>query len=85
MTKIANKLVELRQRARDLEVQIARHGRQEIFLAEHSRLHRGTQDAVDNMQKRLTSLKRSCEILSRHLTLQGQAAQRFALDTVTND
>ena len=85
MTKIANKLVELRQRALDLEVQIARHARQEIFLAEHARLHRGPQDAVATMQKRLTSLKRSCEILSRRLTSQGPADHRFGPGTVASD
>ena len=52
---ITNKLAELSKRIVDLEAQIAaqRHGRPIAAAA---------------MQKRLSSLKRSCQILSRHLS-----------------
>ena len=78
MMKIASKLAELSQRATDLEAQIARHGRQEGFLGEHARRHRGNADAVGQLEKRLTSLRRSCQILARHLSREGLAVKRPA-------
>jgi hypothetical protein len=67
MTKIAGKLAELRLRAMDLEAQIALQSRQAAFLGDHGRTHEVADKAIAGMEKRLTSLKRSCAILARHV------------------
>jgi len=67
MAKIAIKLAELSQRVVELEAQISLHGRQAAFLEGHGRPQNKTADeSVAAMQKRLSSLKRSCQILARH-------------------
>ena len=66
MGTIAIKLVDLTRRVADLEAQIALQGQQAAFLEEHGRLLTAADQAVAAMQKRLSSLKRSCQILARH-------------------
>jgi len=66
MGTIANKLADLILRASDLEAQIAVHGQQAVFLEQHGRSLGAADRAVAAMQKRLSSLKRSCQILARH-------------------
>jgi len=68
MTKLAGKLAELKRRAMDLEAQIALQSRQAAFLGDHGRTHETADKAIAQMEKRLTSLRRSCAILSRHVT-----------------
>jgi len=64
MGKIAIKLADLTQRVSDLESQLALQGQQAAFLQEHVRSPADQNIAA--MQKRLSSLKRSCQILARH-------------------
>lgn len=66
MMKLADKLAELSQRALDLQSQIALHGQRAAFLGEHGQSRKAADEAVA-MQKRLTSLRRSCQILARHV------------------
>jgi hypothetical protein len=72
MTKIAGKLAELKRRAMDLEAQIALQSRQAAFLGDHGRTRDSADKAIAQMEKRLTSLKRSCVILSRHVPEAGR-------------
>lgn len=74
MTKIAGKLAELKLRARELEAQIALQSRQAAFLGDHGRTHESADKAIMYMEKRLTSLKRSCVILAKHVAQADQAA-----------
>ena len=74
MSKIAGKLAELRLRAKDLEAQIALQSRQVTFLGDHGRMHDAGDKAIAHLQKRLTSLNRSCAILAKHLVQANQAA-----------
>jgi hypothetical protein len=67
MTKIAGKLAELKRRASDLEAQIALQSRQAAFLGDHGRANDAAGTAIAHMEKRLTSLKRSCAILAKHV------------------
>lgn len=66
MGTIANKLADLLHRASDLEAQIALQDKQAVFLGKHGRSLAPADQAVAAMQKRLSSLKRSCQILARH-------------------
>ena len=68
MTKISNKLRQLRQRVVDLESKIALQDQQAAFLGQHGRVPRSSDVPVIEMQKRLASLKRSCEILASNLS-----------------
>ena len=65
MGKIAVKLADLTQRVSDLEAQIALYGQRADLVDEHGRTA-PTDAAVTALQKRLSSLKRSCQILARH-------------------
>jgi hypothetical protein len=66
MGKLATKLAELTQRVSELEAQVALQGQQAAFLHEHGRSHSAPDQTVATMQKRLASLKKSCQILARH-------------------
>lgn len=66
MGKIAVKLADLNRRVSDLEAQIALHGHQSAFLEQHGRPHATGDQTVADLQKRLSSLRRSCQILARH-------------------
>jgi hypothetical protein len=66
MGTIANKLADLILRVSDLEAQIALQGQQAAFLEEHGRSLTAADQAVAALQKRLSSLQRSCQILARH-------------------
>jgi len=66
MGKIAVKLADLTRRVSDLEAQIALYGQRADLAEEHSRPPAATDPAVTALQKRLSSLKRSCQILARH-------------------
>ena len=64
---IANKLAELILRVSHLEAQIALQGQQAaFFLEDHRRSPAAADQAVAALQKRLSSLQRSCQILARH-------------------
>ena len=67
MGKLASKLAELTQRVSELEAQVALQGQQAAFLQEHGRAHPAADQTVVALQKRLSSLKRSCQILARHV------------------
>ena len=66
MGTIANKLAELKLRAFDLEAQIAQQAQRAASLGDHGGPLAATDQAIAAMQKRLSSLKRSCQILARH-------------------
>lgn len=66
MGKIAVKLADLTQRISDLEARIALQGQRAAFLQEHGRPYPAANQTVAAMQKLLSSLKRSCQILARH-------------------
>ena len=66
MGTIADKLAELSRRVFDLEAQIALQAQRAASLGEHGRPLTATDQALAAMQKRLSSLKRSCQILARH-------------------
>jgi uncharacterized coiled-coil protein SlyX len=66
MGTIAVKLAELTRRVLDLEAQIALQVQQAAFLEQHGRPLTAADQAIAAMQKRLSSLKRSCRILARH-------------------
>lgn len=66
MGTIANKLADLILRVSDLEAQIALQGQQAAFFKEHGRSLTAADQAIAALQKRLSSLQRSCQILARH-------------------
>jgi hypothetical protein len=68
MEKIATKLAELTQRVLVLKAQIAQRCRYASFLDELGRPDTGKDQIHAAMQKRLSSLKRSCQILARHIS-----------------
>jgi hypothetical protein len=61
MGKIEVKLADLTRRISDLEAQIALYGEGQSRDGAHA-----TGVAIAAMQKRLSSLRRSCQILARH-------------------
>jgi hypothetical protein len=66
MSTIANKLAELTRRVLDLENQIALQAQRAGSLGEHGQPLTSSDQALAAMQKRLASLKRSCQILAGH-------------------
>ena len=67
MADIAAKLADLTQRVLDLEAQLASQGQHAPVLEVHGRTSDRPAASVAGMQKRLSSLKRSCEILAQHV------------------
>jgi hypothetical protein len=66
MGKIAIKLADLTRQVAELEAQLAIHAGQAAGVQAHGPSNAVADQATAAMQKRLWSLRRSCEILARH-------------------
>jgi hypothetical protein len=65
--RLTTKLVELNQRVVELEARISLRAQQDALRNGHG-LPDTEEESLAAMRKRLSSLRRSCEILARHAT-----------------